>query len=121
MMCLAIWTEIQQPEHNTLSMGKRESRVRNPDLRAILEAAENAIGLRRKEFCTNTRSRALVLIKEAIIVIGDENGMPHGRLQVVLRGPFVCEQMARRSERKNQSFWRVEELLKAMRSGMVRL
>jgi hypothetical protein len=56
-------------------MGRREKRVRRCDLETIMKAAEKATGLRRKEFCTNSKSRALVMIREAIILIAGENGI----------------------------------------------
>ena len=56
-------------------VGKRDKRVRKPDLEAIVKAAERATGLKRKDFCSKSKTRQLVMVKEAIIVIGQENGI----------------------------------------------
>jgi len=56
-------------------MGKREKQIRKRDLETILKAAENATGLKRREFCTNSKTKTAVMIKEAIILIGYENGI----------------------------------------------
>jgi hypothetical protein len=53
--------------------GGGNDRICERDLESIMKAAEKASGLSRKDFCTNSKSRQLVMIKEAIIVIGYEN------------------------------------------------
>src|SRR5947208_2258871 len=51
-------------------LGNRDKQVRKLNLKAILNAAEKASGLKRSDFCTNGKSGKLVMIKEAIIVLG---------------------------------------------------
>jgi hypothetical protein len=55
--------------------GKGKKRAGKAGLEAILKTAEKATGMRRRDFCTNNKTRELVMIKEAIIVIGYENGI----------------------------------------------
>ena len=103
------------------SMGKRERRVRKPDLEAILKAAEKATGLGRKEFCTNSKSRALVMIKEAIIAIGDENGILTRELADVLGvDPSAVSKRRDGARGRAERSGEMMRLLKAIRSGMVR-
>ena len=59
---------------------KPKRAARKLQLEAILSAAEVATGLRREKFCTATKTRQLVMIKEAIIVIGDDNEVPSREL-----------------------------------------
>jgi len=44
-------------------LGNRDKQVGKLNLKAILKAAERASGLKRSDFCTNGKSRKLVMIK----------------------------------------------------------
>jgi putative transposase len=102
-------------------MGKRERRVRKRDLEAILKAAEKGTGLGRKEFCTNSKSRALVMIKEAIIAIGDENGILTRELADALGvDPSAVSKRRDGARGRAETSGEMMRLLKAIRSGMVR-
>jgi putative transposase len=97
-------------------MGKQERRVRKPDLEAILKAAEKASGLRRKEFCTNGKSRPLVMIKEAIIVIGQENGIRTRELADVLGvDPSAVSKRRDAARVRAEGSGEMTKLLKAIR------
>jgi REP element-mobilizing transposase RayT len=100
-------------------MGRRERRARKPDLEAILKAAEKATGLPREEFCTNSKARRLVMIKEAIIVIGYENGVKNRelgeRLGVDASGVSKRREVARRRAADSKE---MAMLLKAVRSDL---
>ncbi|HSB08939.1 MAG TPA: transposase [Blastocatellia bacterium] len=98
-------------------IAKREIRTRKPDLKAILKAAENATGVGRKEICTNRKSRALVMIKEAIIVIGDENGILTRELADALRVEASAVSKRRDTARlRAKTSGEMARLLKAIRS-----
>lgn len=100
-------------------MAKRERRGRKPDLKAILKAAENATGVRRKEICTNRKSRALVMIKEAIIVIGDENRILTRELSDVLGvDPSAVSKRRDGARGRAKTSGEMARLLKAIRSQM---
>ena len=59
---------------------------RKPDLKALLKAAEKASRLEREDFCTNDKSRELVMIKEAIVVMGRQREIRNRELAEALRG-----------------------------------
>lgn len=42
----------------------RDKRVRKPDMEPIVKAAEKAAGLERKDFCSNSKNRQLVLVSK---------------------------------------------------------
>ena len=65
-------------------LGNRDKQVRKLNLKAILKAAERASGLKRSDFCTNGKSRKLVMIKEAIIVLGYQHGVSNRELAKAL-------------------------------------
>ena len=62
----------------------RDKRVGRVNIETILEAAEKATGLRREDFCTNAKSRRLVIVKEAIIVLGRKCGIGNREIAVAL-------------------------------------
>ena len=100
-------------------MGKRERRIGKPDLQAILKAAEKASGLRRKEFCTNTKSRQLVKIKEAIIVVGSENGIRARELADALSVDASAVSKRRDAARVSaDASGEMTKLLRAIRTGL---
>lgn len=80
-----------------------------PDLEAIPKAAEKATGLRRGEFCTNGKSRSLVLIREAIIVMGYQNGIKVRELRETLGVDPPGEQTSRGGKKKGGGFGRTDE------------
>jgi hypothetical protein len=81
-----------------------------------LKAAEKATGLRRKEFCTNSKSRALVMIKEAIIVMGYESEIPTRELAEVLGVDPSAGSKRREAARGGELSVPKMKLLKAMRA-----
>jgi len=100
-------------------LGRRERGAENADLEAILKAAEKATGLCRKEFCTKSKSGRLVLIKEAMIVIGDENGIRTRELADVLGVDASAVSKRREAARRINRSAKMTKLLKAMRSSLV--
>jgi hypothetical protein len=97
-------------------LGRHDKPVRKPNLKAILQAAEMASGLKRAEFCTNGKSRKLVMIREAIIVMGYQSGISNRELAEALNlDPSAVskrhEAVRGRPENSSQM-----KLLKAMRA-----
>jgi hypothetical protein len=99
-------------------MGGGDKGTRKLHLETILKAAEKATGLRRKQFCSNSKSRPLVMIKEAIIVIGNENGIRVRELAEVLGVDASGLSKRREAARKRATdSEEMRKLLKVMRSG----
>jgi putative transposase len=61
---------------------KRESRL---DAEALMDAALMITGLQRDELCGSKKTRGIVLVKEAIIVVGRELGTSNADLARLLR------------------------------------
>ena len=98
---------------------RRDKRVRKPDLEAILKAAEKVTGLLRRDFCSNSKSRQLVMIKEAIIVIGQENGIRTRELAEMLGlDPSAVSKRREAARARADASAPMTKLLKAMRSGV---
>ena len=99
-------------------MGRSERRVRKPDLEAILKAAEKATGLRRKEFCTNSKTRPG----------SDGQGSDHSdwtmrtgferEMAEAWVWTFGGEQAARSGTRSKEGSLAQRKLLKAIRSAI---
>jgi putative transposase len=99
--------------------GRRERGVRKPDLKAILVAAEKATGLRRKEFCNANKTRALVMAKEAIIVVAQENGIRTRELAEALGlDPSAVSKRREAARRRGETSSAMPKLLKALRSNI---
>jgi putative transposase len=99
-------------------VSSRDKRVRKPDLEAIVKAAEKATGFRRKDFCSNSKSRQLVLVKEAIIVIGQESGIRTRELAEVLGlDPSAVSKRREAVRARSDGSAQMTKLLKAIRSG----
>lgn len=100
-------------------VGKHERKVRKPDLDAILKAAEKATGLRQREFCTRSKSRRLVMIKEAVIIIGDESGIRTRDLAEALDVDRSAVSKRREAARIRGALpVEMKQLLKALRSAL---
>jgi REP element-mobilizing transposase RayT len=100
-------------------LAKGERKIRKPDLGAILKAAETATGLRQREFCTRSKSRRLVMIKEAVIIIGDESGIPTRDLAEALDVDRSAVSKRREAARLRGALpVEMKQLLKAMRSAL---
>jgi len=50
----------------------------------ILKAAETITAKQRKAFCTNSKARELVRIRDAIIFLAKENGIRTGELATIM-------------------------------------
>ncbi|HEU4387813.1 MAG TPA: transposase, partial [Blastocatellia bacterium] len=101
------------------SKGKREKRGRKADLEAILKTAEKTTGLPRKYFCTNDKTRRLVMIKEAIITIGQENGIRVRDLAEALGMDSSAVSKRREAVRaRGEEPGAMTKLLKEMRSAL---
>jgi hypothetical protein len=97
----------------------REKRRGEPDLEAMLKAAEIATGIARREFCTNSKSRELVMIKEAIIVIGQERGIRTRELAEALGMDGSAISKRREAVRaRGEVSEQMKKLLKTMRSSV---
>ena len=60
---------------------RSERRIReHTSIEDLLTAAEACSGLRRQELCGKSRNRRTVAVKEAVIVIGRENGITNQEL-----------------------------------------
>ena len=100
-------------------IGSRDKRVRKPDLETILKVAEKVTGLQRRDFCSNSKSRQLVMIKEAIIVIGQENGIPTRELAEMLGlDPSAVSKRREAARAKGDASAPMTKLLAAMRSAV---
>jgi hypothetical protein len=100
------------------SVPRRDKRVRKADMEAIVTAAEKATGLERKDFCSNTKNRQLVLVKEAIIVIGRENGIRTREIAEVLGlDPSAVSKRSEAARARSEGSAQMTKLLKAIRSG----
>jgi len=98
---------------------KRERQVRQLDLEAILKATEEATGMGRREFCTRSKSRRLVMIKEAVIMMGDENGIPTRDLAEALDVDRSAVSKRREAARvRGASPAELKQLLRAIRSAV---
>jgi putative transposase len=96
----------------------RDKRVRKADLEGIVKAAEKATGLERKEFCSNSKNRQLVLVKEAIIVIGRESGIRTREIAEVLGlDPSAVSKRREAARVRSEGSVQMTKLLKAIRSG----
>jgi hypothetical protein len=96
----------------------RDKRVRKADLEGIVKAAEKASGLERKDFCNNSKNRQLVLVKEAIIVIGRENGIRTREIAEVLGlDPSAVSKRREAARVRSEGSAQMTKLLKAIRSG----
>jgi putative transposase len=96
----------------------REKRVRKADMEGIVKAAEKATGLERKDFCSNSKNRQLVLVKEAIIVIGRENGIQTREIAAVLGlDPSAVSKRREAARVRSKGSAQMTKLLKAIRSG----
>ena len=84
-----------------------------------VESCGESHRLGRKEFCTNSKSRPLVMIKEAIIVIGHENGVRTRELAEVLGlDPSAVSKRREAARARGQVSAPMTNLLEAMRSGV---
>ena len=97
-------------------LGHRDQQVRKLNLKAILKAAERASGLKRSDFCTNGKSRKLVMIKEAIIVLGYQHGVSNRELAEVLSLDPSAVSKRREAFRTRPENSSEMKLLKAMRA-----
>ena len=96
----------------------RDKRVRKADMEGIVKAAEKATGLERKDLCSNSKNRQLVLVKEAIIVIGRENGIRTREIAEVLGlDPSAVSKRREASRVRTKSSDEMTKLLKTIRSG----
>ena len=96
-------------------LGHRDQQVRKLNLKAILKAAERASGLKRSDFCTNGKSRKLVMIKEAIIVFGYQHGVSNRELAEALSLDPSAVSKRREAFRTRPENSSEMKLLKAMR------
>ena len=97
----------------------RDKRVRKADMEGIVKAAEKATGLERKDFCSISKNRQLVLVKEAIIVIGRENGIRTREIAEVLGiDPSAVSKRGEAARARSEGSDEMTELLKAIRSGV---
>jgi REP element-mobilizing transposase RayT len=100
-------------------LGRGDRRVRKADIEAVLRAAEGATGLKRKEFCSKSKSRELVMVKEAIIVIGQERGVRTGELADVLGvDPSAVSKRREAARRRSEDSSAMRKLLKTMRTAI---
>ena len=97
---------------------RRDKRARKVDLKAMLNAAEEAAGIPRKEFCSNSKSRHLVIIKQAIIVVGLENGIRNRELAEALGMDPSAVSKRRDAARGRVQSEQMTRLLKAIRSRL---
>jgi len=96
----------------------RDKRVRKADMEGIVKAAEKATGLERKQFCSNSKNRQLVLVKEAIIVIGLESGIRTREIAEVLGlDPSAVSKRREAARMRTEGSDEMTKLLKAIRSG----
>ena len=97
----------------------RDKRVRKADIEEIVTAAEKATGLERKDFCSNSKNRQLVLVKEAIIVIGRESGIRTREIAEVLgMDPSAVSKRGEAARARSEGSDEMTKLLKAIRSGV---
>ena len=96
----------------------RDKRVRKADMEGIVKAAEKATGLERKDLCSNSKNRQLVLVKEAIIVIGRESGIRTRDIAEVLGlDPSAVSKRREAARVRTKGSDEMTKLLKAIRSG----
>ena len=69
-------------EASTSRSAKAKSK---PAMAAVVSAAEEASGREKEEFCGRSKVAALVLVKEAVILIGKQQGASNTELARVLR------------------------------------
>ena len=69
-------------------MGEYRRQQKKPlepiSLRKLLEAAETTSCFSRKHFCGKSKTRGVVAIREAVIVLGRERGIGNRKLAVAL-------------------------------------
>jgi REP element-mobilizing transposase RayT len=63
---------------------ERTSKRRSIGIEDLLRAAARISGVRRDELCSNSKRRSAVAIKEAVMVLGKENGMSNRELAAAL-------------------------------------
>jgi len=97
-------------------VGDQNKGVRKPTIQAIIKAAAKASGLAREDFCTNDKSRKLVMIKEAIIVMGRQHRIRNRELAEALGLDPSAVSKRREAARGRSDSFQMMKLLKAMRS-----
>ena len=70
--------------HRIGEAADRRVRVGKQGIETLLRAAEEASGLDRNRICSSSKMRQLVMVKEAIIVVGLESGIRAGELAKAL-------------------------------------
>jgi putative transposase len=99
-------------------VGSLHKETRKLDIETILEAAEKATGLRRADFCNNSKSRKLVMVKEAIIVMGRECGIGNRKIAEVLGlDPSAVSKRRELARSRVKSCPVMTELFNAIRSA----
>lgn len=100
-------------------LGRRDKQVRKPNLKAILHAAEKTSGLKREDFCTRSKSPKLVMVKEAVIVLGYQRGIGNRELAEALGlDPSAVSKRRAAARNRSDSSSEIRKLLKAMEAMM---
>jgi hypothetical protein len=100
-------------------VSSRNKRAGKADIEAIVTVTEKATGLERKEFCSNSKHRELVLVKEAIVVIGSESGIRTRELAEVLGLDTSAVSKRREAARvRTEGSAQMTKLLRAIRAAL---
>jgi len=99
---------------------RRDRATRKHGVETILRVAEEASGLDRREFCTASKKRQMVMLKEAIIIIALESGVRAGELAKELGVAASAVSKRREAARtKAETSEPMRMLLKEMRSSLL--
>lgn len=99
-------------------VSRRDRRDGKADIEKIVKAAEKATGFQRKEFCSKRKNRQLVMVKEAIIVIGQDSGVSARELAEVLGvDPSAVSKRREAARARSESSPQMTKLLETLRSS----